>query len=158
MSILYTALAILKKHYHNLWRSFPDDHMMTLSTLCESFNVHPEAIEMVTACRSSDEANRTILNYIIFITKGDHQIMEFCNLMQKLINNPRLSKITSDLRSGVCASTEHSTCIMNALRFLYYRHFSKLVHMCNLAMFTTSTSHHVTHSDPCTYHNDGKIM
>jgi len=27
--------------------------------------------------------------------------MEFCNLMQKLINNPRLSKITSDLRSGM---------------------------------------------------------
>ncbi|XP_065903832.1 uncharacterized protein [Dysidea avara] len=99
------ALAILKKHYHNLWRSFPDDHMMTLSTLCESFNVHPEAIEMVTACRSSDEANRTILNYIIFITKGDHQIMEFCNLMQKLINNPRLSKITSDLRSDCFSIT-----------------------------------------------------
>jgi len=98
-----TALAALKKHYNNLWRSFPDDHMITLSTLCEACNVQSEAIEMITACRSSDEANRTILNYIIFITKGDQQIMEFCNLMQKLINNPRLSKITSDLRSGVLA-------------------------------------------------------
>ena len=100
--ILCSALAILKKHYHTLWRSFPDDHMMTLAIMCDSFTVHPEAIEMITRCRTSDEANRTILNYILFILKGDHQMMEFCNLMQKLINNPRLSKITGDLRNGTC--------------------------------------------------------
>jgi len=75
--------------------------MITLSTMCESFTVHSEAIEIITSCRSSEEANRTILDYIIYILKGDQEMMDFCNLMQKLISNPRLSKITSALRTGV---------------------------------------------------------
>jgi len=69
--------------------------------MCEAFNVHSRAIEMITSCQTSEKANRAILDYIIFILKGDHQMTEFCNLMQKLINNQRLLKITSDLRAGV---------------------------------------------------------
>jgi len=100
-----TALAVLKKHYHALWRSFPDDHMITLSTLCETFDVHSEAIEMITNKPTSEEANQVILNYIIFITKGDQQMNAFCDLMIKLINNPKLSKITKALKSGMYVCT-----------------------------------------------------
>ena len=94
------ALAVLKKHYHALWRSFPDDHMITLTTLCGEFKVQDRAIEMITRCSTSEEANRTILDYIIFITNGDQQMNAFCNLMAKLINNPKLSRVVGGLRNG----------------------------------------------------------
>ena len=94
------ALAVLKKHYHALWRSFPDDHMITLTTLCGEFKVQDRAIEIITSCSTSEEANRTILNYIIYITNGDQQMNAFCNLMAKLINNPKLSRVVGGLRKG----------------------------------------------------------
>ena len=79
--------------------------MITLSTLCETFDVHPEAIETITSQPNSKEANQVILNYIIFITKGDQQMNAFCDLMIKLINNPKLSKITKILKSGMYICT-----------------------------------------------------
>ena len=103
---------MLKKHYHTLWRSFPDDHMITLTTLCGEFNVQGVAIEMITNCSTSEEANRTILDYIIFITNGDQQLNAFCDLMAKLINNPKLSRVVGSLRKGTYVVCAHAgTCI-----------------------------------------------
>ena len=75
--------------------------MITLTTLCGEFNIQGEAIEMITSCLTSEAANRTILDYIIFITKGDQQLNAFCDLMAKLINNPKLSRVVSGLRNGM---------------------------------------------------------
>ena len=41
-----------------------------------------------------------ILNYIIYITNGDQQMNAFCDLMAKLINNPKLSRVVGGLRKG----------------------------------------------------------
>ena len=75
--------------------------MTTLSTLCGAFNVQAEIIGKIVSCSSSEEANRMILDHVISITKGDHQMIAFCNLMEKLINNPQLSEIVNVLRSGL---------------------------------------------------------
>ena len=101
--VLYcsVALAILKKHYHALWRSFPDDHMITLSTLCGIFRISDEIIDMITSKPTFEEANQLMLDYVIFITNGDQQMNAFCELMAKIIKNPKLSKVTSNLKKGI---------------------------------------------------------
>lgn len=97
-----TALAILKKHYNALWRSFPDDHLVTLTVMCdECKNVDPHFTQVVASLQSLEQANKTMLNYIILIVNGDQQIMAFCDLMEKMINNPALSKVVSSLRTGM---------------------------------------------------------
>ena len=116
------AIAVLKKHYHALWRSFPDDHMITLATLCGEFKIHDEAIEMVSTCSTSEGGNRTILDYIIFITNGEQQMNAFCDLMAKLINNPKLSRVVSSLRKGTYKHYVHSfvVCMCTAKQVCMY--------------------------------------
>ena len=97
-----TALAILQKHYHTLWRSFPNDHMITLTTLCEIFKISDDIIDMITSKPTFEEANRVMLDYVIFCTNGDQQMNAFCDLMVKIIDNPKLSKVTGNLRKGTC--------------------------------------------------------
>ena len=103
--VLYcsTALTILKKHYHALWRSFPNDHMITLSKLCGIFRISDEIIDMITSKPTFEEANQVMLDYVIFITNGDQQMNAFCDLMAKIIDNPKLSKVTSNLKKGINA-------------------------------------------------------
>ena len=103
---LFSALAILKKHHHALWKSFPDDHLITLTVLCdECKNADPYVIELVTSLQSPEQANKIMLDYIISIMTGDQQIIAFCDLMEKMINNPALSKIISALRTGTYVVT-----------------------------------------------------
>ena len=97
-----TALAVLKKHYHLLWRSFPDDHLVTLTSLCDHVKgVDPYIVNLVTDLSNSELANQIILNYVIVIMKGDQQMKGFCDLMENLINNPAMSKIVNALRIGI---------------------------------------------------------
>ena len=94
------ALEILKKHYPFLWRSLPEDYMATLATVCEECSVSDEVIELITSYSTPDQSNQEIMNYIIYMTGGDDHMMAFCRLMEKLITNPRLSKIVGALRKG----------------------------------------------------------
>ena len=94
------AIALFKKHYDNLWRSFPEDYMVTLSTLCDIFKIDEDTIELITLLPTSEQSNRMMLDYILFIMKGEDRLMNFCDLMELLINNKRLSKIVTELRNG----------------------------------------------------------
>ena len=90
--------------------SLPDDHLITLTVLSdEAKNLNPKLIQAVTALRSPEHANQLMLDYIIFILSGDQQMMTFCDLMEKMINNPALSKIISALRTGIIAYHLFST-------------------------------------------------
>ena len=94
------AIALLKKHYDFVWRSFPEDYMASLSTLCEIFKVDEDTIELITLLPTSEQSNRMILDYILFIMVGEDKLMGFCDLIELLINNTRLSKIVTELRNG----------------------------------------------------------
>ena len=97
---LYTlALEIIKKHYPFLWRSLPEDYMGTLATVCTECSVSDKAIDLITSFSKPDHCNQEIVNYIICMTTDDY-MMAFCGLMEKLITNPRLSKIAAALRKG----------------------------------------------------------
>ena len=97
---MYIALGVLKKHYNVLWRCFPDDYMLTLTTMCEECNVNERIIQMITLLQSPEQCNRTILDYVICSLNGDDQMIPFSTLMEKFINNSRFSKIVSALKKG----------------------------------------------------------
>ena len=102
------ALAVLKKHYNSLWRSFPEDHMITLSTLCGVVTINEEIVDLLTCIPTSELSNRTILDYIIYTMNGEDQLMNFCDLMELLINNTRLSKVVGELRKGTYIANKDS--------------------------------------------------
>ena len=74
--------------------------MATLSVLCEVFKIDEDIVELITIMPTSDQSNRMMLDYILYIMKGEDQLMNFCDLMEVLINNTRLIKIVNDLRNG----------------------------------------------------------
>ena len=94
------ALEVLKKHYHTLWRCFPNDYMSTIATMCDQCSVGESIIEVITSLQTPEECNRAILDYVICGTKGDDELMAFCNLMEKFISNPRFSKIIGKFKQG----------------------------------------------------------
>ena len=98
--ISYVALQVLKKHYHSLWRSLPEDYMSSLTIVSAECKVSDEVLELITSYSTADQCNQELLNFIIFITRTDDNIMAFCNLMGKLITNPKLSRIVGALRKG----------------------------------------------------------
>ena len=75
--------------------------MSSLAVVCEECSVGDEIIELITSYPTPELSNQEMLNYIIFITRGDDLMMAFCRLMDKLITNPRLSKIVGALRKGM---------------------------------------------------------
>jgi len=91
---------LLKKHYESIWRSFPEDYMATLSTLCDIFKVDEDTVELITLLPTSEQSNRMMLDYILYIMKGEEKLMGFCDLIELLINNTRLSKVVTELRNG----------------------------------------------------------
>jgi len=74
--------------------------MATLSVLCEVFKIDEDIVELITIMPTSDQSNRMMLDYILYIMKGEDRLMKFCDLMEVLINNIRLIKIVKDLRNG----------------------------------------------------------
>ena len=74
--------------------------MSTIATMCEQCTVGENIVELITSLPTPEECNRTLLDYVICVTKGDDELMAFCNLMEKFINNTRFSKIISEFKQG----------------------------------------------------------
>ena len=99
---------MLKKHYDALWWSFPNDYMKTLTELCDLTSVDDDIIDMITSQPTADHSNKIMLDLLIYVLKGEQHLMEFCNLMELLINNTKLSKIVDQLRNGKTVMLQRS--------------------------------------------------
>ena len=93
---------MLHSHYDTLWQSFPQDHLITLSRLCDLLPVDERLVETIALYPTTDQdvANRRILNAALSNVKLDSELLGFCMLVEKLIENPEESKIIVKLRSG----------------------------------------------------------
>ena len=93
-----SAIAILKKHYYNVLRSLPSDHMISLGRLCKVATVKDTTVDRVVSCSSSREANKEILDTLIYITDRDRKLLKFCNALEKIVGSD--SDAVESLRSG----------------------------------------------------------
>ena len=97
-----TGRTMLHSYYDTLWRSFPQDHLITLSRLCNLLPVEERLVETIALYPTSDHdvANRRILNAALSNVKHDSVLLGFCALVEKLIENPEETKMIEKLRSG----------------------------------------------------------
>ena len=101
---------MLHSYYDTLWQSFPQDHLITLSRLCNFLPVEERLVETVALYPTSrhDVANRRILNAALSNVKRDNELLGFCVLIEKLIADPDKAKTVENLKSGqlkyICTS------------------------------------------------------
>ena len=91
---------MLHSYYDTLWQNFPQDHLITLSRLCDLLPVDEKLMQTIASYSSSEVANKRILNAAISNVKHDSVLLGFCILVEKLIEDPEKSRIIEKLRSG----------------------------------------------------------
>ena len=115
--IIITGRTMLHRYYDTLWQNFPQDHLITLSRLCDLLPVEERLVETIALYPTSehDVANRRILNAALSNVKRDNELLGFCLLVEKLISSPRKAKITEKMKSGQfyveCHVYPYGTCI-----------------------------------------------
>ena len=100
--LVTTGRTMLHSYYDTLWQSFPQDHLITLSRLCNLLPVEERLVETIALYPTShhDVANRRILNAALSNVKHDSVLLGFCALVEKLIENPAEAKMIEKLRSS----------------------------------------------------------
>ena len=109
---------MLHKYYDMLWQSFPRDHLITLSRLCELLPVDEGLVETIVSYSSADMANKRILNAALSNLKHDSLVLGFCALVEKLIDNPEKAKMIENLQSGELAAV--TKCILSTSSVLLH--------------------------------------
>jgi len=102
--ILYQQLllgrVVLKKYYNFLWQSFPQDHLETLNRICRLVRVADSLVDTVVSSPTPDEGNQKILNICVLSIDKDNVLIEFSQLIEKIIDNPKLSTMMKIFRRG----------------------------------------------------------
>ena len=83
----YLGVAVLKKHYYNLLRSFPPDHMTNLGKMCKHTIITDELVDQVLDCPTPEESNQAMLDIMILIIKEDNDLLEFCKALEGILGN-----------------------------------------------------------------------
>ena len=93
---------MLHSHYDTLWQNFPQDYLITLSRLCDLLPVDERLVETIALYPTTDQdvANRRILNAALSNVKQDNELLGFCVLVEKLIDDPAQATMMEKLRSG----------------------------------------------------------
>ena len=101
-TFITTGRTMLHSYYDTLWQSFPQDHLITLSRLCNLLPVEERLVETIALYPTShhDVANRRILNAALSNVKRDNELLGLCMLVEKLIENPEKAKAVEKLKSG----------------------------------------------------------
>lgn len=99
---VYVGRILLRKYYNFLWRSFPKDHLITHVKFAELFKLDKDLHDDIIAA-APEKGNRMILDICVIGICRDVALIEYCSIVEKLINNPKLSKIMKVFKNGQCA-------------------------------------------------------
>jgi len=92
--------AMLHKYYDMLWQSFPQDHLITLSRLCDLLPVDEGLVETIVSYSSADMANKRILNAALSNFKDDRELLGFSLLIERLTETSGNLKMIEKFKSG----------------------------------------------------------
>lgn len=99
-ALLYVGCCVLKKYYNFLWQNFPQDHLTTLSRFCKMVQLSDGMINNIASSPTSDEGNQKILNICIVAVDKDTILLEFSDLINRIIDNPKLSTMMKIFKNG----------------------------------------------------------
>ena len=98
LRVTFLGVAVLKKHYHNLLRNFPSNHMTTLSIMCQHTIIPDSDVDQILSCSTSKESNKKILDIMIEIIKDDTYLLKFCKALEAMLGN--IPTVLRPLRIG----------------------------------------------------------
>ena len=80
-----TGVAILTKHYNNLWMGLPEDHMITVERFFDMYEICDDGVvDKLVSSTNSEWSNRMILNKLISQVQNDYQLLGFSFLIERL--------------------------------------------------------------------------
>ena len=88
------------KYYNFLWRSFPQDHVISFDRLNKIVPLKEGTADSILP-KTPEEGNQEILDISITIIDKDQDLQEFYFVVDKIIDNPKLSKIMKVLKNGM---------------------------------------------------------
>lgn len=91
---------VLKRYYNFLWKNFPQDHLVSLGRFCKLVPLSDDIVDLIVSSSSPDEGNQKLLNICVVTIVKDKALLTFCDLVDKIIDNPKLSKIMKIFRDG----------------------------------------------------------
>ena len=100
--ILWTGRMVLKKYYNFLWRSLSKNHLQTLERFSSVGNITDEMTSAIMSADTPEEGNRLMLHIAMVGVNKDVLLIQFYHLWEKLIDNPKLSKIVKVFKLGKC--------------------------------------------------------
>ena len=74
--------------------------MISLGKLVQLGNVSNEAIEWISLAPTAAIGNQRILDFMLISIRGEESLLEFCDVLEKLIEHPALLKVVENLRNG----------------------------------------------------------
>ena len=93
---------VLKRYYNFLWKNFPQDHLVSLGRFCKLVPLSDDVVDMTVSSSSPEDGNQKLLNICVITIEKDKALLTFCDIVDKIIDNPKLSKIMKIFRDGEC--------------------------------------------------------
>ena len=78
--------------------------MITLGKLTQLGHVNEEALEWISTAPTATVGNQRALDFVIISIKGEDSLLDFCDMLEKLIEHPALLKLVQSLRNGKSTS------------------------------------------------------
>ena len=100
MYACYIGRMVLKRYYNFLWKNFPQDHLVSLGRFCKLVPLSDDIVDMIVSSSSPEEGNQKLLNICVITVDKDKALLTFCDIVHKIIDNPKLSKIMKIFRDG----------------------------------------------------------
>ena len=102
---IYVGRAVIRKYCNFLWKSFPKDYPLTLARFDKEFPTKIGGHDRIATYPNLEMGNLKILSLCIIGIQKDSNLFQFCTIMEKIIDNPKVSKIMKVLRKGKTDST-----------------------------------------------------
>ena len=93
---------VLKRYYNFLWKNFPQDHLVSLGRFCKLVPLSDDIVDMIVSSSSPEEGHQKLLNICVITIEKDKALLTFCDIVDKIIDNPKLSKIMKIFRDSEC--------------------------------------------------------
>ena len=128
-NVLYTCISrtsvgrmVLKRYYNFLWKNFPQDHLVSLGRFCKLVPLSDDVVDLIVSSSSPEEANQKLLNICVVTIEKDKALLSFCDIVDKIIDNPKLSKMMKIFKDG-----EHACHVRMYVRtYIYYQNFNRM--------------------------------
>ena len=114
--IMCIGLVVFKKYCNFFWKSFPKDYSVTLARLCEVSSKKIDSDDNIATCPSLEIGNMKIMFLCMSGVESDDDLLTFGDIMEEIIDNPKLSKIVEVFKEGrivalFCLSNKHTNFI-----------------------------------------------